>query len=107
MLLLGDGRKLIKLSASLSSILEDEHERMLISMLHAGGIMTRKGWLLFIAISVFWGIPYLFIKIAVRELDPTVVVFARVGIAAAVLLPVAAHRKVLRQLRGRWLAVPM
>jgi drug/metabolite transporter (DMT)-like permease len=105
MLLLGDGRKLIKLSASLSSILEDEHERMLISMLHAGGIMTRKGWLLFIAISVFWGIPYLFIKIAVRELDPTVVVFARVGIAAAVLVPVAAHRKVLRQLRGRWLAI--
>jgi len=67
--------------------------------------MTRKGWMLFIAMSVFWGIPYLFIKIAVRELDPTVVVFARVGIAAAVLLPVAVHRKVLRQLRGRWLAI--
>jgi len=67
--------------------------------------MTRKGWLLFTAMSVFWGIPYLFIKIAVRELDPTVVVFARTGIAAAVLLPVAAHRKVLRQLRGRWLAI--
>ncbi len=67
--------------------------------------MTRKGWLLFIAMSVFWGIPYLFIKIAVRELNPTVVVFARTAIAAAVLLPVAAHRKVLRQLRGRWLAL--
>ena len=49
--------------------------------------MTRKGWLLFIAMSVFWGIPYLFIKIALRELDPAVVVFARVGIAAAVLAP--------------------
>jgi drug/metabolite transporter (DMT)-like permease len=67
--------------------------------------MTRKGWLLFIAMSVFWGIPYLFIKIAVRELDPAVLVFARVGIAAAVLLPVAIHRKVLRQLRGRLLAI--
>ena len=44
--------------------------------------MTRKGWLLFIAMSVVWGIPYLFIKIAVRELDPAVVVFARVAIAA-------------------------
>ncbi len=43
--------------------------------------MTRKGWLLFISMSVIWGIPYLFIKIAVRELDPSVVVFARVGIA--------------------------
>ena len=67
--------------------------------------MTRKGWLLFTAMSVFWGIPYLFIKLAVRELDPTVVVFARVGIAAAVLLPVAAYRRVLRQLRERWLAI--
>jgi drug/metabolite transporter (DMT)-like permease len=67
--------------------------------------MTRKGWLLFIAMSVVWGIPYLFIKIAVKELDPSVVVFARVGIAAAVLLPVAVQRGVLRQLRDRWLAV--
>jgi drug/metabolite transporter (DMT)-like permease len=67
--------------------------------------MTRKGWLLFTAMSVFWGIPYLFIKIAVRELDPAVVVFARVGIATAVLLPVAAQRGVLRQLRGGMLAI--
>lgn len=67
--------------------------------------MTRKGWLLFISMSVIWGIPYLFIKIAVQELDPSVVVFARVGIAAIILLPVAAHRKVLRPLRERWLLV--
>ena len=65
--------------------------------------MTRKGWLLFIAMSVIWGIPYLFIKIALQELDPAVVVFARVGIAALVLLPVAARRGTLRPLRGRWL----
>jgi drug/metabolite transporter (DMT)-like permease len=67
--------------------------------------MTRKGWLLFIAMSVIWGIPYLFIKIAVRELDPTVVVFARVGIAAVVLLPIAIQQGVLQQLRERWLTV--
>jgi drug/metabolite transporter (DMT)-like permease len=67
--------------------------------------MTRKGWLLFAAISVFWGIPYLFIKIAVQELDPTVVVFARVGIAAVVLLPVAMLRRALGQLREQWLAI--
>ncbi|HEY6408137.1 MAG TPA: DMT family transporter [Ktedonobacteraceae bacterium] len=67
--------------------------------------MTRKGWLLFIAMSVIWGIPYLFISIAVRELDPTVVVFARVGIATAVLLPIAIHRGVLRPLRQRWLPI--
>ena len=67
--------------------------------------MTRKGWMLFIAMSVIWGIPYLFIKIAVQELDPSVVVFARVGIAAVALLPVAIQRGVLRQMRGRWLVV--
>jgi drug/metabolite transporter (DMT)-like permease len=67
--------------------------------------MTRKGWLLFISMSVIWGIPYLFIKIALRELDPGVVVFARVGLAAVVLLPVAASRGVLRKVRERWLAV--
>lgn len=67
--------------------------------------MTRKGWLLFIAISVIWGIPYLFIKIAVRELDPAVVVFARAVIATAVLLPVAASRKLLRPLHRQWLTL--
>lgn len=67
--------------------------------------MSRKGWLLFIAMSVVWGIPYLFIKVAVRELDPIVVVFARVGIAAAVLLPVAIQRGVLRKLRKHWLTI--
>lgn len=67
--------------------------------------MTRKGWLLFIAMSVFWGIPYFFIKIAVQVLDPSVVVFARVGIAAAVLLPLAIQQRVLRLVRERWLLV--
>ena len=49
--------------------------------------MSRKGWILFIAMSVIWGIPYLFIKIALLELDPGVVVFFRVGIAALVPHP--------------------
>ena len=67
--------------------------------------MTRKGWVLFIVMSVIWGIPYLFIKIAVQEVDPSVVVFARVGIAAVVLLPVAISRGVLRPLRQQWWVV--
>lgn len=67
--------------------------------------MTRRGWLLFIAISIFWGIPYLFIKIAVNQLDPVIVVFARIGIAALVLIPVAFQRKALGQFRGRWLTL--
>jgi drug/metabolite transporter (DMT)-like permease len=65
-------------------------------------IMTRKGWLLFIAISVFWGIPYFFIKIAVRELDPSVVVFGRAVIGALVLLPMAIRGKTVRSLVKHW-----
>ncbi|HEY7418669.1 MAG TPA: DMT family transporter, partial [Ktedonobacteraceae bacterium] len=69
--------------------------------------MTRKGWLLFATMSVFWGIPYFFIKIAVREFDPIVVVFARVSIAAIILVPVAIQRSALQQVRGRWFAIAM
>jgi drug/metabolite transporter (DMT)-like permease len=64
--------------------------------------MTRKGWLLFIAMAVFWGIPYFFIKIAVREIDPAAVVFARVFIAALVLLPIALARNLVRPLLKQW-----
>lgn len=64
--------------------------------------MSRKGWLLFIAISIFWGIPYFFIKIAVLELDPIIVVFARIAIASAVLIPVALRSKALGPFRGQW-----
>jgi drug/metabolite transporter (DMT)-like permease len=69
--------------------------------------MTRKGWLLFAAISLFWGIPYLLLKIAVQELDPAVVVFARVGIASLVLLPLAVRGKMISPLRKGWFPVMM
>lgn len=51
--------------------------------------MTRRGWILFVLLSVVWGIPYLLIKVAVAELPVPVLVFARVALAAAVLLPLA------------------
>jgi drug/metabolite transporter (DMT)-like permease len=41
----------------------------------------------------------------VQELDPAVVVFARVGIAALVLLPIAIQQGALRKLRERWFIV--
>jgi drug/metabolite transporter (DMT)-like permease len=57
---------------------------------------------LFGAMCVIWGIPYLLIRVAVRELTPETVVFARTVIGAALLLPFAIHRKVLPGLRGHW-----
>ncbi|WP_088283402.1 DMT family transporter [Kineosporia sp. A_224] len=64
--------------------------------------MTRRGWLLFAALSVVWGTPYLFIKIAVEHLEPAYVVGTRVALAAVVLLPFAAARGQLRPLVPHW-----
>jgi drug/metabolite transporter (DMT)-like permease len=46
--------------------------------------------------------PYLFIKIAVDELSPSVVAWSRLALAAAVLLPVAWRLGALRGLGARW-----
>ena len=34
--------------------------------------MSRRGWLLFLAMGVIWGVPYLMIKVAVDEIEPSV-----------------------------------
>jgi drug/metabolite transporter (DMT)-like permease len=67
--------------------------------------MTRRGLVLFGLMSVIWGIPYLFIRIAVDEIPPATLVFVRTVIGAAILLPIALVRVDLRPvLRGwRWL----
>src|SRR5450432_2736454 len=64
--------------------------------------MSRRGWLLFIAMSVIWGIPYLLIKVALRDLTPGTLVFARTAIAAILLVPLAAKRGLLRPLLAKW-----
>jgi len=51
--------------------------------------VSRRGWVLFAVMCLVWGIPYLFIKVAVGEVSVPVVVFARMAIAAVLLLPLA------------------
>ena len=58
--------------------------------------MTRRGWVLFVALGVLWGLPYLLIKVSVREISPPLLVFIRTGGAAVVLVPVAAASGSLR-----------
>ncbi|HEV1992462.1 MAG TPA: DMT family transporter, partial [Candidatus Dormibacteraeota bacterium] len=65
--------------------------------------MTRRALLLFLAMSVIWGISYLFIRIAVSDLSPFVLVFARTGIGMLILLPIAVSRGELRGLAKSWL----
>lgn len=64
--------------------------------------MTRRGLLLFSALGLIWGIPYLFIKIAVVELSPEFLVVARTGLAALILLPIAARRGAIVPVLKRW-----
>lgn len=64
--------------------------------------MSKRGWLLFVAMSVIWGVPYLFIKVAVGVLTPASLVLCRTGLAALILLPIAAARGELRPLLRHW-----
>lgn len=67
--------------------------------------MSRRGWILFAAMCLIWGLPYLLIRVAVEDLSPATVVFARTAVGAVVLLPVALWRRSLPALRGHlgWL----
>ncbi len=64
--------------------------------------MSRRGWLMFAAMSVIWGIPYLLIKVAVGGVPVPVLVLCRVSIGAALLLPIALRRRQLAVLRPYW-----
>jgi len=52
--------------------------------------------------SLIWGIPYLFIKIAVGELTPASLVFLRTAVGGVLLLPIAFARKDLGSLLPHW-----
>lgn len=64
--------------------------------------MTRRGWALFGAMCVIWGIPYLLIRVAVRDLSPASLVLARTSIAALLLVPIAAARGEIRPALRHW-----
>ena len=61
--------------------------------------MSRRGWFLFILVGFLWGVPYLFIKIAVdpdNGFSPAAVVCLRTAIGAAILIPLAIRQGQLR-----------
>jgi drug/metabolite transporter (DMT)-like permease len=70
--------------------------------------MSTRAWVAFAAVSTLWGMPYLFIKIAVDDgVGPVFLAWVRVVLGAAVLLGLAWRAGTLRALRGRlrWVAV--
>jgi drug/metabolite transporter (DMT)-like permease len=64
--------------------------------------VSRRGWLLFTAMCVIWGVPYLLIRVAVRDLSPEAVVFFRTAGATLLLLPIAVRRGALGDVFRRW-----
>ncbi|HEV2932836.1 MAG TPA: EamA family transporter [Streptosporangiaceae bacterium] len=68
--------------------------------------MSRRGWLLFAAMGVIWGIPYLLIKVADGGVSVPVLVCTRVALGSLLLLPAAVRGGHLAALNGhlRWLA---
>lgn len=65
--------------------------------------MTARGWFLFSLMGVLWGIPYLMIKVAVDDMSPSMVVFTRCALGAALLLPFAVRQGGLtRVVRAHW-----
>jgi drug/metabolite transporter (DMT)-like permease len=64
--------------------------------------VTRRSWALFAAMCVIWGIPYLLIRVAVRDIAPGTLVFARTAIGGLVLLPLALTRGGYGPVLRRW-----
>ncbi|MGV9194532.1 DMT family transporter [Microbacterium sp. MC2] len=57
--------------------------------------VSGRAWLLYAAMAVLWGIPYLFIREAVDSFSPAAVVAGRTLLGAAILLPIAIRRRTL------------
>ncbi|HLA71077.1 MAG TPA: DMT family transporter [Steroidobacteraceae bacterium] len=64
--------------------------------------MSKRGWLLFLALGLLWGMPYLLIRIAVKEIDPLVMAGTRTLMGALLLLPIAWHRSALAPAFRKW-----
>jgi drug/metabolite transporter (DMT)-like permease len=70
--------------------------------------MSVRAWTCFALVSTLWGIPYLFIKVAVDGgVPPAFLAWSRVTLGAAVLLALAWRAGKLHGFGGRWRWVAM
>ena len=67
--------------------------------------MRARAWLVFLGLGIVWGLPYLFIKLAVRELSPWDIAWGRITLAALLLAPLAWRRGTLTALRTHTAAI--
>ena len=64
--------------------------------------MSKAGWGRFLLLGLLWGIPYLFLKVAVEEISPSVIVFSRVLIGGLICLPIALRGSKLKVASNYW-----
>ena len=67
--------------------------------------MSRRAIFLFLAVGVAWGIPYYFIAVANESFSTPSIVWLRVTIGAAILLPIVIYRGDLRETLRNWRGV--
>ncbi len=63
--------------------------------------MDRRYWLWLLALASIWGASYMLIKIGLRDLSAPMIACARIGLAALVLVPLAASQRALGAVRDR------
>ena len=64
--------------------------------------MSRKALLLFLATGLAWGLPYFFIKIAIEDFSSYSIIFIRVLIGAAIMVPLALNSGALKIALRHW-----
>lgn len=64
--------------------------------------MSARGWFLFAAMGLIWGLPYLLIRVSVKVITPAELVFARTAIAALLLMPLALARHQVGPVLRHW-----
>src|SRR3954465_11319002 len=68
--------------------------------------MSRRNLPMLVLLALIWGSSFMFIKVAVRELDPATLVFGRLGVAAlvlgAVVLATISRGEIRAALRSYW-----
>jgi len=65
--------------------------------------MSARAWAAFLSVSILWGIPYFFIKVAVDDgVPPVFLAWARVTLGALILCAISWRLGLLGSLRGRW-----
>lgn len=64
--------------------------------------MSRRGFLLFMAIGLAWGVPYFFLAVAGKDFSTPTVIFSRVTIGALILVPLAIKRGALKSALKAW-----